>query len=181
MTQYYFLVASLPMLALGTPPPITMEEFQSRCQSALSSSDLSELETVLGEDLLPGKSEFSQEWYRRETQLRNAVVRVRGGRLGVEPKNYLREHSGFDVSIEKAVTDAYTKPNPMERELALDRSRWQIADEIALSQPFSLSSVLAYAVKIKIAYRWEKLSEEAGQERLKELITLNMSRWESPE
>jgi hypothetical protein len=72
--------------------------------------------------------------------------------------------------VEKAVTDAFAKPNPLERELTLDRCRWQLADDLALRAAFGLSAVLAYAVKLQIAARWAGLKDEPGRQRVEELV-----------
>lgn len=168
--NHYYLVASLPTLVLGEPPPLPPEAILHKCANLLEQSELDELRRVLEGRVGEGVSEFSRRWVRADTQLRNAAARVRAGRLAAEPKRYLREHAGFDTYIEKAVTDAYAKPNPLERELAIDRHRWQMLDEMILTEPFGLAAVLAWALKLRIVTRWAGMEEDAGRQNVADVL-----------
>ncbi|MBN1269188.1 MAG: DUF2764 family protein [Kiritimatiellae bacterium] len=171
MTQrYYYLVASLPPLTMGDAPPFSAEDFQFRCATVMDEADSRELKLALAGRADEGASSFSREWQQAETQLRNAVATIRAGRLGVESRPYLRQHEGFSVLIEESVTDAYDKPDPLGREMELDRLRWQIADDLAREDPFGLDPVLAFAVKLRIAARWAGMTDEAGRNKVDELI-----------
>jgi hypothetical protein len=168
--SYYYLVAGLPALVLGENPPVTPEAFRFSCIGVLKEEDLRDLDFILAGRAEQGTSEFSRNWFSAETQLRNAVVRFRGSRLGMESRGFVKDHPGFIVSIEKAVADAFAKGNPLEREMALDRARWQILDELALKEPFGLAAVLAFAVKLQIVSRWAQMKDEEGLRRVEELV-----------
>lgn len=160
--SYHYLVASLPMLFFGDPNPFSSREFRSRCVGVLKTEHLAILEAVLLGQSVAGDT-FAAAWTARETQLRNAVARFRAARLGVDSQAFQRDHAGFDVGLAQSVTDALAQPSPLEREQALDRSRWHVAEELALNDPFGLGAVLAFAVKLRIAERWAGLTEAAGQ------------------
>ena len=168
--KYFYLVASLPALALGEPPPVTAEAFQFSCTGVLAEPELRELECVLGGRAGEGESNFARKWFGADAQLRNATARLRGARLNVEARAYTKDHPGFSAYIEKSAADAFAKGNPLERELALDRCRWQILDELTLENPFGLEAVLAFAVKLQIAARWARMTDQAGQARVEELV-----------
>ena len=51
--------------------------------------------------------------------------------------------------------------DPLERELALDRHRWALLDEMAAAPPFGVQAVFAYALKLRIVEKWAALSDEA--------------------
>lgn len=164
---YHYIVASLPTLVLGEPPPFSAEEFRARCGGVLSEGDLAEMDAVLsGQPGDRGVSDFTRAWLGADAQIRNAAARFRGGKLGVESKSFLREHFGFNGWLEKSVADAFAKPNPLEREMELDLVRWQFLDEQATRAPFSLAAVLAFAIKLKLAARWAAMKEPAARERL---------------
>lgn len=167
--SYHYLVASLPTLSFGAPNPFSSREFFTRCAGVLATADLAILEAVQQGQAASG-SRFAEAWTARETQLRNAVARSRGTRLGIDSRSFQREHAGYDVALAQAVTDALAQHTPLEREQALDRCRWRLADELALDDPFGLGVVLAFAVKLRIAERWAGLTEAAGQRKLDEMI-----------
>ena len=165
--SYHYLVASLPMLFFGDQPPFSSRELQSRCVGVLKTEHLAILEAVMQGRSIAGNT-FAAAWAARETQLRNAVARFRAARLGVDSQAFQRDHAGFDVGLAQVVTDALAQHTPLEREQALDRGRWRIADELALADPFGLGTVLAFAVKLCIAERWAGLTEAAGQRKVED-------------
>ena len=63
------------------------------------------------------------------------------------------------------------KANPLAREMGMDAARWKFVDDLALADAFGLSAVLAFAVKLRLVARWATLEEEAGRERLEELVS----------
>ena len=52
--------------------------------------------------------------------------------------------------------------DPLERELALDRLRWTLLDELAVSQAFGFQAVLAYGLKLRLAEKWAAMDEAEG-------------------
>ena len=110
-------------------------------------------------------------WLESETSLRNAVARVRADRRGVEAAPYIRSGEKFDATMLRMVDEAFGRATPAERELDLDRFRWQTIELLAGLNPFALSAVLAYGLKLKLVQRWARLSAEAGRQRLEELVT----------
>ncbi|MBM4156327.1 MAG: DUF2764 family protein [Lentisphaerae bacterium] len=167
--NYTYLAASLPTLVFGAPPSFGVAEFRAKCEGVLSRADLAALDALLTGAPAPGVR-FVAEWQARETQLRNGVARARAAHLGVEARPYLRDHAGWDMSVAKAVTDAFAKPNPLEREQELDRCRWRTAEDLARFEPFGLPAVLAFAVKLGIAARWAGMAEDAGVKRVEDFV-----------
>jgi len=162
--KYAYFVASLPVLVFNAPPPMPLDEFRAAAARQLTPRDLATLDALLDD----GSSDhpFVLEWRARETQLRNAVARARAAAANVEVRPFLREHTGWDVALERAVMDAMSRANPLERELELDRCRWHLADDLARFRPFDLDGVLAYAVKLRVLERWGRMDAESGRQRL---------------
>lgn len=173
---YEYLVASLPVLALDEPPPFSAEEFRFQCQGPLCDEDLEDLMLILDGLAREGRSAFCRKWFSIDTQIRNAVARVRASERGIEARGYLRDHPDFDSYVEQAVNDAYGRHNPLERERALDECRWHLLEMLAFGQAFGLSAVLAFAMKLQIAERWSAMKEEAGRERFDQLVAANLER-----
>ncbi|MDD3275888.1 MAG: hypothetical protein PHP93_02440 [Kiritimatiellales bacterium] len=166
--KFWFLVSSLPYLRLGEKPPMDVAGFRAACAGHLSDDETSAVDAVL-ENREPASGAASNLW-NSEVQLRDAIVRVRAKNRGTDAARFIRPHDGFSVSIEKAVTDAFTRPNPLEQQMELDRARWMLADELALTDPFGFAGVLAFASKARLAERWAGLDEAAGQAKVEELI-----------
>ena len=171
MGDYTYLVASLPTLSLEASPPFTPEEFRFRCQGVLNDRDMAELDGVLAGRPADGYSAFSQAWAAADAQIRNTVARTRAIALGVESKGFLHSHTGYSVWLDREVTEAMAKANPLAREMGLDAARWKFVDDVALADAFGLSAVLAFAVKLRLVARWATLEEEAGRKRLEELVS----------
>lgn len=168
--KHYYLVASLPTLVLGDTPPIDEAGLLAASEKFLSPWERKELALMLEGRFGEGTSAFAKAWRNIDAQLRNAIAAVRARARGVEARPHLRPHEGYEVAIEKAVTDAYARPNPLERELFLEQYRWARLEDLARQDRFGLSAVLAYAIQLRIALRWAPLTDEAGTNALKGLL-----------
>jgi len=167
--NHWYLVASLPYLRFGEKPSLNRDAFLAACAGWLAEADLAVIQAAL-DNRDPTDGGVAQCWWNSEVQLRDAVVRVRAKNRGTDPARFIHPHDGFSASIEKMVTDAFTRANPLEQEAELDRARWTLAEELALSEPFGFSGVLAFAVKLRIAERWAGLDDAAGQAKVEEMI-----------
>ena len=170
--NYYYLAASLPALSLESAPPLSPEDFRRLCREQLAARDFAEMEDLLGftAGARVPRGDFARAWSAAETRLRNAIVRVRAARLRRDAAPHLRPEEGIDPAADRAAADAYARATPAERELALDRQRWRMLDELAAFDPFSLRAVLAYALKLRIADRWARLDEGAGARAASALV-----------
>ena len=171
MGGYHYLVSSLPALALDAPPPFTPEEFRFHCQGVLSKSDLAELDLLLADRAAEGRSAFSKAWAAGDAQVRNTAARMRGAKLGVEAKPFLRSHPGYAVWLDKEVADALAKASPLARETGLDAARWKFVEDLARRDSTGLPAVLAFAVKLMLVARWAARQEEAGRGRIENLVS----------
>jgi hypothetical protein len=168
--SYHYLISSLPGISLGDKPALSMDEFLMNCRAQLSKQDCAALESLLDIDNPPSNHSFVNSWIARETQLRNATARLRAARRSKDAVDFIRPHSGFDVSIENRVEDAFNQPTPLEREQSLDRIRWRFLDELAGTDPFSTNALLAYALKLKLAERWAAMDKEKGQTKIEKAV-----------
>lgn len=168
--QYYYLVASLPGLVFSAPASLSRPAYIEECRRHLTITDAAELDALNDGRMDAVTTDFSRDWLRADTQMRNAIARTRALRLGLDEKKYIKDHQGFRVDVESVVDDAYSRANPLERELALDRFRWNLADELSAADPFGLPAVLSYAVKLGINEQWQALTAEKGRERLEAFV-----------
>ena len=168
--SYYFLVASLPSFTLDEPPGLSEEDFLDRCRDQLSPRDWAAMQAVMAPAPRPDAHPFAEEWYRAETELRNAVVRVRAERRRADAAAHLREDGAYGAEASRAAAEAFGRKTPLEREHALDRFRWEQAVRLAGFDPFATRAVLAYGVRLKLARRWVTIEREKGEEQAEALI-----------
>jgi len=171
MGFYQYLVSSLPALSLEAPPPFAPADFRFKCQGVLSTADLAELDLLLAGKSAEGRAAFSKAWAGGDAQIRNTAAKARGAKLGVEAKPFLKSHPGYAVWLDKEVTDALAKASPLAREMGLDLARWKFVEDLARADASGLPAVLAFAVKLMLATRWSAMKEEAGRERLEQLVS----------
>jgi hypothetical protein len=176
---YYSLVASLPTLQIGDEPTFSTEEYIGTCAQWVTEREEQILRKVLLNDASVENCPLCQAWNNIETQLRNAVLKHRAQKLGVDAKEYIQQHDGFSGTIEVLVTDAFTRNDPLELEQELDRARWQLAEELIGQDPFSFEKVLAYGIQLKIVERWNNMDVHRGKETLEAVITANTEKEET--
>lgn len=165
--MYTYLLSSLPTLHLTTTPNLTGEAFLAHCESFVSAAELADLTALYPSDRSVSsqdepKTAAAVDWIAWETQWRNAIARQRAARRRLEVAPYLRSHSGYRVAIAEQVAAAYAKETPLARELALDEVRWRLLDELALADAWGFPALYAYAVKLSLAWRWARLTDESG-------------------
>ena len=169
--SYYYLISSLPGITLDASPELSLDAFRSLCADHLSQGDGLALTCVLDLEAAQAPTHpFAASWGARETQLRNAAVRLRAAKRQQDAGSFLRDHTGFDVGLEEGVEEAFNQPHPLARERALDQIRWQVLDELAGTDPFGSGAVLAYGVKLQIAERWADMDQAAGQAKVNAAI-----------
>jgi hypothetical protein len=164
------LVASLPYLRFGEKPPMGRVAFESACASRLDVAEMEAVRAALENRCPPGADAVALEWWNGEVLLRNAVIRLRAKNRSADAARFTQPCPDCRVWIERRVTDAFTRADPLEQEADLDRARWALADELALSGPFAFPGILAFAVKLRIAERWAGLDDEKGRKNVEELI-----------
>jgi hypothetical protein len=178
---YYSLVASLPNLQIGDESPFSTEEYIDNCAQWVTERETEILKAVLLNEPITSPCQLCLNWNNIETQLRNAVARHRGQKLGVDFKEYLQPHDGFSGTIETLVTDAFTRQDPVELEQELDRARWNLVCELAGQDLFSFEKVLAYGIQLKIVERWSSMDASLGKEKIEAVITANTEKEETTE
>ena len=132
-----YIVAGLPALRFGESAPITMERFA---------------------ELAGGPVEPSGKWRDLEVQLRNAVAEARGG-----GERWKRPADGCSLFWRNRVLACFQEKDVARREELLDKVWWDAAGELVPpASPLGRGALEAYAVRLAIAVRRTKISQEAG-------------------
>ncbi len=171
MSDYYYLVSSLPMLDFHSSVSLEWESFTALCRGQLTSHDF---DVILRVSLLPkGETKAPYvlgEWNRFEVTLRNELAKKRTGHLSGDPSEHIRGEENQDPFIESFAQWAVSQDSPLEVERALDAKRWEKIEELEMGHYFDIEFLTAYALKLLILERWKKINEIKGREALENVI-----------
>jgi hypothetical protein len=132
-----YIVSSLPTLKFGESAPISVARFRE----------------------IAGGVEIPAAWRDLETQLRNAVAEARGG------EKYRRPARGCSTYWRARVLACFQEKDVYRRQEAIDRTWWDAASELAdPASPLGKGALAAYAIRLEIAERRDKISKDKGNE-----------------
>ncbi len=167
MSQYYFLISSLPFLLPSGPADVSEDDFLGTCKSNMTGDEYNILTRCLLDPVDPDDDAVSHpvlsEWRSWETSLRNELVRLRASALKMDPEDYIQEGAGV-AGLFEAAREAVNMSNPQEAEYRLDRLRWSFLDEIEAGHFFDLEKLLIYYLKLQILKRHEAFDPRLGDE-----------------
>ncbi len=170
LDNYYFLIASLPALALERPPNLDSTVFFERCRSQLSPRRYRQLENCGPTPNGSAATAAEAQWQAWETYLRNLLILRRVHHSGHEQaQKWLRHDDDVFPGIVRQVEEAITEDNPLERERALDRMRWQQLNHLAVRHEFDFEALQLYRIRLALAEKWREHDREAGRQALAEL------------
>ena len=168
--SHYYLISSLPLVSLDQPPQVTAEGFLGLCRAWLGGAAAEAAEALMTGK--PSGHPFVKAWRGKDTLLRNVVAKARARAAGTDAEQWLRPAQEEDTQIERLVEDALQQPDPFRTERALDRVRWDVAEEMQGFDLMTIDAVLAYAVKLSLALRWATLDAGRGREVFENLTQL---------
>lgn len=164
--MHCFLIASLPDLQPDAAAPMTVEEFDLICKEELSSEKFAALTAFdgtvspdfRGSDTL---SELYNAYGKFELYLRNRIAKRRADKAGEQlelpdPPEYFGEYD-FAASALANTTD------PAEREMIVDKLRWNFIEEQLLCKEFSFDAICAYRLKLAIVNKYRHRKLESGR------------------
>jgi hypothetical protein len=179
VSQYYFLIASLPLLAYDNREAMEPEEFLAMLGDHMAENDLhivaaARIDAPL-DDRSSGGARVAEHptvarWNTFERGLRNALVKMRASKKGVEPSRYIRlDEAGHDGTepqeIAEASREAVTHDSPLSGEDMLNRARWAFLEELQVGHFFDIDVVIVYYLKLQILARRRLFVRKEGEER----------------
>ena len=171
LSEYYYLVSSLPLLALGETPGLSDEALLSACADQLSPACFAELKAL---DLVPEGNpccEADRRWQAWETYRRNRTCRARaieqqadsdGG--GVRP-----EADAFPADG-KEIDEILAAPDPAARERAMDELRWRRLADFGVGHDFDFDALVLYRLRQLLALKWDRWDRRKGLDALVSLV-----------
>ncbi|PLX12590.1 MAG: hypothetical protein C0597_12890 [Marinilabiliales bacterium] len=146
--------------------------------------------------VLKTKNKFLKQWFEFNLNLNNILIGLNCRQYDLDAEKNLISDNEITRSIIKSnakdfglsvdlpyVSDIIVqaeKENLMAREKGLDQIKWEKVEEITLFDYFTIEVVLAYTIKLDLAYRWLELDEEKGREMFGKIINYLKSSFEFP-
>jgi hypothetical protein len=144
------------------------------------------------EYVLKTKNSFLKQWFEFNMNVKNILTAINCRKFNFNLEKHLigenfitesllkntSKDFGLDVDfpIVLDLINIADKENILIRERDIDMLRWNKIEEITLFEYFTIDIVLAFTIKLDIAYRWLLLDEETGRKIFKQIISdLKMS------
>lgn len=185
MSQYFYLVATLPLLSFDQEHIPSSQEFLALCRSHLESEDFALLSRALlkpsgdttalsldYEPILDGER-VVQAWLTWESRLRDELVRLRAQRLGMDASGYLSD-AAYVTGVYEAAREAIGSASPLDGEELLDRARWSYLDELESGHFFDIARLIVYFLRLQLLERRALFDRERGKKRFGELYAAVM-------
>jgi hypothetical protein len=131
------------------------------------------LQQLYFRELLTSGNHFMQEWGESEMNLLNFMAANRSELLATDKKQQLIPGNNYYELLQEFTTSQkiihtefapaakletlFTNANLLERELEIDKLRWNTIDEINRFEYFSIDIVLGYFQKVLLLERWKKI------------------------
>ncbi len=148
------------------------------------------------EYVLKTKNKFLKQWFEYNQNLNNIFIGYNSRKFNLETEKQLigdnfvtnailksnAKDFGLEVDI-PYVSEIITladNDNILLREKGIDQLKWDKVEEITLFDYFTIEVVLAYTIKLDMAYRWLELDEETGRQMFSKIIGDLKSGFEFP-
>ena len=146
--------------------------------------------------VLKTKNKFLKQWFEFNQNLKNILIGHNCRKYDQEVEKQLLGNNfvtdailksnakdfGLEVDLPyvSEILNYAEKDNLMAREKGLDQLKWDKVEEITLFDYFTIDVILAYIIKLDMAYRWLELDEETGREMFGKIINDLKSSFEFP-
>lgn len=175
--QYYALKASLPMLLFDGALPITAERFFECCKVFLSEEDLEFLRNLsLCPEEVPSypDAESMASYARWEITLRNTLAELRGAKLSLDVSSYIHPLEEEEFAAVTAGRNIFSmQADPLEKDRALDRARWEYLDSMEFEHAFDFDSLCIYYCKMLIRSKWLSRQKDQALQNLEKASDLS--------
>lgn len=168
MSEYYYTIASLPMLMLNQDPPISIEYFLETCRYTINEKDL---EVVENASLISDGRDSNKcisKWYAWDRALRNELVKMRAQKTGIDAAKYLHQDD-TETGVFDAAREAFNASNPAAGEDILNSARWRYLDELESGHNFDLDKLIVYYLKLQLLHRKKVMNLDNGRGKYQEI------------
>lgn len=164
-----FLAASLPTLLFGKPSQITLAEFDAMAEEYLSAEKFAAL-TSFSFPVPEKDPENCRDCHRIfaaarrfERTLRTRIAKIRSERL--ERGVRVADPEEFFTEIEYILNAAMSCDDPVEREMLIDRVRWDFLEDMSVGHMIDFEALCIYRLKLQILAPYAGRTPEEGTPR----------------
>lgn len=178
MSNYYYLMTSLPMLKFSDSDVMSYDNFLSLCKGNVTQKDYQWLEKIKLNEA--SGSKFLNQWAFFYNQLSEELTLQRSKKLGKEkPQEDFqgsRENRIVNI-VNQAVTKALGEKtelevnNPLEAELSLLEFMYKEIDEMVGLHTFDKIALAGYVIKLQLLNRKIQFSAMDGAAEYKRLFS----------
>ena len=157
---YGFFCATLPELVCGTPPELSLAEFDIMAKAELSPKRFKELCSM--DEYSDGQNlpEIYQEMRKFDRFLQLRIAERRAEKLGRVTELPLPEEYHTDVDF--ALPAAANADDPRERERLVDKIRWMKIDDLEGCHNQDFTTLCAYRLRLKMLEKYRKRNDSDG-------------------
>jgi len=173
LAQYYYLVASLPLLFYDTERFPSRVAFLEQCEQHISSTNFRLLAAASITELKPVSPicRSLELWRRWEIALRNELAALRGKAKGVEADAYRLDAPDI-IEAQTAAREAFAKAggqatgaeSPLQAEETLNLARWGYLDQLEVGHYFDIDRLVVYVLRLQLLERKALFDEQKGRE-----------------
>jgi len=171
VSKYFYAVATLPYLSYESEAFMDPADFLEFCSYQLHRDDFAAISalSLVPEVSTQPPSDGVARFMRFERGVRNALVRHRAARAGIDGSDFIAtDRTGNDLSDDTAASElaraafSATVTSPIQAEEILDRGRWSLLDDIEASHHFDFDNLAVYYFRLLILSRKTRRTRERG-------------------
>ncbi|TLX75225.1 DUF2764 family protein [Labilibacter sediminis] len=142
-------------------------------------------------------NKFLSEFYDYEINIKNVFTALTGRKFNIDFEQELigegevvealikSRSRDFGLANEidyiESLIQIYEEENLLERELKIDRQKWEHLEEATFFNYFTIERVLSFVFKLLMVERWMSLDEEQGKQLFQQLVSELENSYEFPE
>ncbi len=170
MSEYYYLVATLPMLRKDMSEYMSHEEFLSICKDKVSRRDYMMLENATLSGTATCGGSFMKDFTHFRSMVEKELAFQRAQKLSLQDSRY--ENKGDRESrITDRVRKAVSADNPLEGEKIILGLYWDYLEEhVGNGHYFDLTFLLGYSLRLQILSRLSLFDLDRGNAEFERLF-----------
>ncbi len=169
-----FLAAYLPTLTFGKPSPITLEEFDALAEENLSKEKFAAIRSFSFPvpETDPADCSDCHRIFaavrRFEHTLKLRIAKIRAERL--ERDSVVSDPEEYYSEIEYTLNSAVSCSDPVEREMIIDRVRWDFIEDMSMGHMIDFEALCIYRLKLQILAPYTGRTPENGIPRFEKAL-----------
>ncbi len=169
MAKYYYFISSLPMLKMEEDPPFSYQEFLEKAKGLMKGKDYAEILSCSSSAEGEPHSTLMKKWKDYKVLVESTLVDQRARKLGLDDSRYKLKGKADGVlsdRIQKIVNEL----DPLQGEREVLSIYFDFLSSIPLQDPFSVETLMIYALKLELLERSRSFSQERGKNEFDRLF-----------